>query len=91
MRSVQFTVEVRVFLQGVGVCPAALTPSWTVSLVTLLGEDMSPDLPPPPGVAGAGVGLTAARAALLLVLTEDVLRHRAPSSLQSSGVVGRVA
>lgn len=76
-----------VFLQGAG----ALTASRTVSLVALLGENMSPDLPPPPAGAGAGVGLAAARAVLLLLLTEDVLRHGAPSSLQSSGVVGRVA
>ena len=76
---------------------AALTPSRTVGLVTLLGQDMSPQPPPPPavtavtaGVAGGGVD-TAPPTALLLLLAQDVLRHGTPSSLQSPGVVGRVA
>ena len=99
MRSVQFGVKVGVFLQRAGPplhSSAALTTSRTGRLVTLLGQDMSPQSSPPPaaatvtaGVAGGCVD-TAPRTALLLLLAQDVLRHGAPPSLQSPGVVGRV-
>ena len=95
MRSVQFGVEVGVFLQRAGPplhSSAALTPSRTGGLVTLLGQDMSPQPPSPPAAAGVTVtaGVAAPRTALLLLLAQDVLRHGAPPSLQSPGVVGRV-
>ena len=77
------TVHVQVLVQTgrpPGHRPGALT-----SLVPLLGQNVLPDL-----LLARLPAQPQSLPALLLVLTQHVLRHRAPPPLQGPGVVGRV-